>query len=493
MRVSGLASGMDTEAMVKSLVQVQSARLNKLQQSKTLTTWKSDAYRDVNKQVDEFRKAMEGLRLNSTFNKQAVTSSDSRVSVSSAGSSTRTDFVISQAELATSANPAMASFAKPSAVDGEATDFTFMLNDKEITLGSDLSLDQAVTKINNVSGDTNVRASNVGGSLVLTTIGSGKDQEINITIPQDPENPSPTGNAFGITEISKTGANAGSGRVTINGTEIEISSNKFTYEGVTFDLKGNISTTDTPVSVQVSSDTEAVFTSIKTFVDKYNELIEGLNGQLTESKYRDFPPLTDEQKKELSEKEVELWEEKAKSGLLTNDSTIRSFLTEMRNSLSTMVGTGEFGSLSEIGITFSTNYRDNGKLILDEDKLKGVLQTNLADVRTLFSGKGTSSNSSATTVTDKALHDDSGFGWRIYDRVNLAIKQLGTLAGSPNSSVDTQSTLAKQLKNIDTSITKEQQKVQAYEERMWRQFTAMEKALSQMNSQSSWLYQQMGM
>jgi len=491
MRVSGLASGMDTESIVKSLVQVQSARLDKLQQTKTLTTWKSDAYRDVNKKVDEFRKAMEGLRLNSTFNKQTVTSSDSRVAVSSGGTSTRTDFVISEAKIVTSAKPAMVSIDNKGAGVG-STGFTFNLttqvsggdpSTKSITLTANKTLDEAVAEINKSSSETNVRASNVGGSLVFTAVNAG---ESTITIEGVPT-------SFG-TINSTEGAKAEAGSVTINGIQIAISSNKFTYEGVTFDLKGNISaTTDTPIGIQVGSDTDAAFNSIKTFVDKYNELIEDLNGQLSEKRYRDYQPLSDEQKKELSEKEVELWEEKAKSGLLTNDSTIRSFLTETRNSLTSMVETGEFNSLRDIGITSSTNYRDNGKLVLNEDKLKGVLQTNLADVRTLFAGKATGETDSSTTVTDKNMHANSGFGWRMYDRVNLAIKQLGTLAGSPNSAVDTQSTIAKQLKNIDASIDRETQKVQAYEERMWRQFTAMEKALSQMNSQSSWLYQQMGM
>ena len=57
LRVTGLASGMNTDEIVSNLVKVQSARLNKMQQNKTLaSTWKSDAYRDVNKKVDEFRK-----------------------------------------------------------------------------------------------------------------------------------------------------------------------------------------------------------------------------------------------------------------------------------------------------------------------------------------------------------------------------------------------------------------------------------------------------
>ena len=182
MRVSGLASGMDTESIVKSLVQVQSARLDKLQQTKTLTTWKSDAYRDVNKKVDEFRKAMEGLRLNSTFNKQTVTSSDPRVAVSSGGTSTRTDFVITQAELATSAKPAMVSIDNKGAGVG-STGFTFNLttqvsggdpSTKSITLAANKTLDEVVAEINKSSSETNVRASNVGGSLVFTAVNAGE-------------------------------------------------------------------------------------------------------------------------------------------------------------------------------------------------------------------------------------------------------------------------------------------------------------------------------
>ena len=107
--------------------------------------------------------------------------------------------------------------------------------------------------------------------------------------------------------------------------------------------------------------------SIKTFVDKYNELIADFNGRLTEKRYRDYPPLLDDQKKDMKENDIKLWDEKAKSGLLTSDSTIRSFLTEMRNSLiSTVQNSGSFNSLKDIGINFSSNYRDNGKLVLDE-------------------------------------------------------------------------------------------------------------------------------
>jgi flagellar hook-associated protein 2 len=485
LRVSGLASGMNTDEIVANLVKAQSSRLFKMQQNKITSTWKQDAYRDVNKKVDEFRKSMEALRLQSTFNKQTVTSSDPRIEVSSAGTSTLTDFVISEATPAEAAKPATVSFASASSNVG-ATGLSFKLNNVDITLDPNLTFDQAVAKINEQSSQTNVKAENVGGSLVFTTLTTGSAQKIDIAI-TDTNNPLKIANTTNI-----TGSNEKSGTVTINGTQIAVSSNKFTYQGVSFNLKEKIPANST-ISVRVSSDTQGIFDTVKTFVDKYNELIADLNGRLTEKRYRDYPPLLDDQKKDMKDNDIKLWDEKAKSGLLTSDSTIRSFLTEMRNSLvSSVQNSGSFNSLKDIGINFSTNYRDNGKLILDEDKLKGVLQTNLEDVKKLFTTKGTGTTSSSTTVTDSNMHNNSGFGWRIYDRLNTTITELGSLAGSPNSLVDTKSSIAKQLKSLGENIDKEQEKINTYEQRLWKQFGAMEKSLQKLNSQGSWLSQQLG-
>jgi flagellar hook-associated protein 2 len=487
LRVTGLASGMNTDEIVTNLVKVQSARLNKLTQNKTLADWKTDAYRDVNKKVDEFRKSMEALRLQSTFNKQTVTASDSRIEVSMGGTSTLTDFTISEANLATSAKPAMVSFSSGAATVEK--DISFKINNVDITLTAGMTFDKAIAEINNHTKDSKVKAANVGGSLVFTSEGTGASSVIEIKVTSD----NTSGNSLKIFDRTRVGTDATSGNVTINNRIIDLSSNKFTYEGVTFTLKETISP-NSNVNVQVGSDTQGIFDNIKTFVDKYNELISDLNGKLTEKKYRDYPPLLDEQKKDLKENEIKLWEEKAKSGLLTNDSTLQSMINEMRNSLSSVVenSTG-FKSLKEIGINFSNNYMDKGKLILDEAKLKGVLQTNLEDVKKLFTFKGGDESSSSTTVTDKIKHNESGFAWRIYDRINLTISQLGSLAGSPNTSVDTKSFMAKQMKALDENIDREQLKISAYESRLWKQFGAMEKALQQLNSQGSWLSQQLGM
>ncbi|MGJ7909837.1 flagellar filament capping protein FliD [Neobacillus sp. LXY-1] len=487
LRVTGLASGMNTDEIVSNLVKVKSARLFKMQQSKTLATWKQDAYRDVNKKIDEFRKSMESLRLQSTFNKQTVTSGDSRVEVSSGGTSTQTDFVISEVQLATSAKPAMVSFNSGGAALNEDMTLSFTNADtsvENIDLTANMSLDDVILAINNHTSNTKIKATNVSGSLVLTA--TDNTTAINLST-SDIDNT----NSLKIANSIATSKNAEPGKVVINDTTIALSSNTFTFQGVTFNLKGNVAP-NSNISVQVASDTQGIFDSIKSFVDKYNELIADLNGKLTEKKYRDYPPLLDDQKKDMKDADIKLWEDKAKSGLFQNDSTLSTFLTQMRNSLSNSVDSGSAGftSLKDIGINLSTNYKDNGKLVIDEDKLKGFLKTNLEDVKKLFTNKGTGINSTSTTVTDTDMHKNSGFAWRIYDRLNVTISQISDLSGSLYSTGDTKSYLYKQIQSLDTNIDKEQDKISTYENRLYKQYGAMEKAIQKMNSQSSWLSQQ---
>jgi flagellar hook-associated protein 2 len=518
LRVSGLASGMNTDEIVANLVKVQSSRLFKMQQNKITTTWKQDAYRDVNKKVDEFRKAMEGLRLQSTFNKQISSSSNEGVvSATVSGVPTQTSYEITNVQQAKPAIAASVKFFQTTSLD--TTQTLAQLGVTEDAAGSGKTSlvingtnyqfnisDPLSTVLDNITSATPLKVTYSANEKSFTftndSVGAGNDVKLaegssnllaKLGIP--PGSILDGSYANNATTSVVSGVDATQAKMFINGLEFRSDTNKITYDGMTFEIKSSM-TTGT-LNVSTKSDTDSVFNSIKTFVDKYNELIADLNGRLTEKRYRDYPPLLDDQKKDMKDNDIKLWDEKAKSGLLTSDSTIRSFLTEMRNSLVTSVQnpalSTAFKSLKDIGIDFSTNYRDNGKLVLNEEKLKGFLQTNLEDVKKLFSTKGTGATSSSTTATDTNMHDNSGFGWRIYDRLNSTITELGSLAGSPNSLVDTKSSIAKQLKSLDENIDREQDKVNSYEQRLWKQFGAMEKAIQQLNSQGSWLSQQLGM
>lgn len=288
-----------------------------------------------------------------------------------------------------------------------------------------------------------------------------------------------TGN-FINTSLNFNGANETGGQnaeFTINGLATERSSNTFEVSGVTFTLKQEF--TGQNVTVNVSNDTEAVFENIKSFVEKYNELIEKMNDKVSEERYRDYKPLTDQQKEEMSDKEIELWEEKAKSGLLRSDSILNRALNDMRRDFYTQVENGElFDQLAAIGITTSSNYREGGKLEIDEAKLKAAIQEDPQAVEKLFTDQG-------TTYANK------GIVHRLYDTVNETMDRLNEKAGNPfNPSME--SFLGERLEDLEERIDAFEDRLIDIENRYWNQFTAMEKAIQRMNQQSMYLMQQFG-
>ncbi|HHU31149.1 MAG TPA: flagellar filament capping protein FliD, partial [Clostridia bacterium] len=169
----------------------------------------------------------------------------------------------------------------------------------------------------------------------------------------------------------------------LNGLSTERKNNEFTINGTTFTLQG---TTDMETTVNVMHDGDTVFDSIKSFIEKYNELIGKVNTKLTEQRYRDYPPLTNEQKKEMSEDEIKLWEEKAKSGTLRSDSLLSSVLDKMRFAWGSPVKAADskFDQMTEYGIE-TGSYFEGGKLyIKDEARLKQAINENPDEVLKFF-------------------------------------------------------------------------------------------------------------
>lgn len=95
----------------------------------------------------------------------------------------------------------------------------------------------------------------------------------------------------------------------------------------------------------------------------------------------------------MSDKEVELWEEKAKSGLLRNDSILSGGTNQMRTDFySNVTVDGKSYQLTEFGITTSSTYLKRGHLEINEEKLKAKIEEDPQSVVNLFAG-GTSSSS----------------------------------------------------------------------------------------------------
>jgi flagellar hook-associated protein 2 len=268
----------------------------------------------------------------------------------------------------------------------------------------------------------------------------------------------------------------------INGVTVENQSNNFTINGIQFNLRQAMTGTDT-ATLKVESDIDGVVANIKGFIEKYNETIDAINAKLSEERYRDYPPLTDEQKKDMKDTDIKLWEEKAKSGLLRSDPLLSGIVNKMRQALYTPVSglRSDMDSLSEIGIT-TGGYWEKGKLHLDESKLRDALAKDPNAVAKLF-----------TVFSDDKNTDNDGIAVRLYNVIKSGMDSITDKAGGGDYQLYDNSLLGKQVRDINDRISIMEDQLKSIEDRYYRQFTQMEQAIAAMNQQSMWLSQQLGM
>lgn len=511
-RLTGFASGLDTDSIVKKLMNAESIPLNKLKQNQQKQTWLSDAYRQWNTDLLAFRSnTIFNMNLSKTYNTFTVTSSqENSVSASTSGSSLAGTYSVAVKQLAESAaftgskvqldpTKTLGNSVQGSAQVTADTSITMdVYNDPKnpsafqsmtIDIKTTDTVNDVVSKINNAK-DSNGKSLGVQAfydptlqQFILKTKETGAAAKIDLSKNTSAESQSFLSNTLGLdtTKLVAAGHNA---NIIFNGNEItNLTSNNATIMGINFSFKsttvdanGNVM----PSTVTVSKNPDEVIKNIKDFVDKYNSLLEKLNNAIQEPVYRDYLPLLDEQRGDMSEKQIEMWEEKAKSGLLRSDSILTDVANKMRYAMTSIVDNGSpYHSLASIGIS-SKSYQDKGKLYVDEAKLREAIQADPDAIEKLFSQLG-----GTTKGTNGVVN-------QISNVLQDGMKKLTNKAGYAGNSQYDQSVIGKLLSNMQADITQQTKKLSQKEDQYYRQFAAMEQAMSKFNSQSSWLYQQMG-
>lgn len=492
-RIGGLASGMNTDQIVSDLMKAERLPLDKLSQRKQYMEWQRDDYRAMNKALFEFDQLIfDGILKQGSYIKKTVFNSNpGAVSIKNVTSTSDFSGTIEITNLASAASmystssSGLNSKAKLSDLGITGTQLTIQSIGKNGQLESapvsidplNDTIETVVSKINSqtgvsayydeTKGTLSLIAKNTGDILNSPEISLGGDSNFWSALKMEADN-----GAASSLGVGTLGANA---NLKYNGMPIERLTNTFIINGVEFTLKNK---TTEPVNFSSATDTEAVLDTIVKFVDKYNSLIEQIKGELEEKRYRQFQPLTAEQRDSMDEKDIERWEEKAKSGTLRGDSNLSNALNEMRMDLYTAVpGITGVNQLAEIGIETSKNYRDGGKLIIDPEKLKAAITENPNAIYTMFSKEGTG--------------DNQGIGRRLRETIKTTMTNIEKRAGKATSN-NNSFTLGRNLDNLDQQINRFEDRLIQIENRYWRQFTAMEKAIQQANSQSMYLMQQFG-
>ena len=485
MRISGLNSGLDIEQIVSDLVRAQRIPLDRVYQQKVKTEWKRDAYREVNSKLLRFRNLVFDLTLEGTFlKKSAASSRPDLLTATASGAATEGTWEIVVKKLASAARQVS---ELPEDLPGG---FSFVIGTSPeklatITIEDGDGLEQIAAKINKAQVGINAFAHD--GQMSLTTTATGQDAAIYVDqaftelfggelgalaqVPgEDGEPP-----MVGVWTVEGQAVRGSDAEVVINGVEATYGSNTFQFNGITVNLLN--AEAGAAVTVEVKPDVDSVVEKVKEFVNLYNELVGELNRLLREEVYRDFPPLTQEQKDAMSDKEIELWEEKAKSGLLRSDSLLSSILSEMRMALGAAVErSGGAVSLRQMGITTGAWY-EYGRLYLDENKLRSALTEDPDAVRELFTQQGGEGKT-------------AGIARRLTEVLDRGMQRITDTAGKATIPYD-QSYLGNRIREYESRLEAMEERLRRFEEAQWRKFTAMEKALGQLYAQSDWLYQQL--
>ncbi|MGG3841785.1 flagellar hook-associated protein 2 [Anoxybacillus kestanbolensis] len=500
MRIGGLASGMDIDQLVSDLMKVERAPIDKLKQKKQLLEWQRDAYRDMNRVLNDLdRMIFDVVMRQSTFLQKKVTSSNENIvtATSTPSASNQTVEISNITQLATAARWTSGAIG---AIGGEAVDVNASLasqfgesnvpnslefqvtkpgstTSETVSISIDPNTDTLNTLINKLNSNATlgVRAfyDEHTKKMVITKNETGLGSSIEITAGKDFLQGQLKFQENILQKDAGTGQNA---KFTINGLETERPSNTFTINGMTYTLKNTHTGT---VTISSTTNTDAIFNSIKSFIDKYNETIDEINKKLKETRYRDYQPLTDEQREQLTEKQAEKWEEKARSGILRGDSILSNALSSMRQALYRKVEAASegFQQLAQIGITTTANYLEGGKLIIDEAKLKQKIEENPEAVYRLFSNNGEG--------------NAKGIVLQLRDEIKKTIKSIEDKAGN-TLKTSNQYIIGKSILDLDTRISAAEDRLKRVEDRYWKQFSAMEKAVQRANSQSMYLMNAFG-
>lgn len=507
-RISGLASGMDIDKIVSNLMTVARAPEDTLKQNLQVLEWQQDAYRTANTNLDTLKDTVFNLKLQGSFLGKQADSSSTAVTASAGNTALNLTHTIEVTSLATGA---VMTSAAAIATNGAYTgNLNAMLTG--LTTGSDgnvkvligdgattqeftinpgtQSLNDLINQIN--SSSLNLKAS-WDGSLKRFYLSSTKPGQSN-SVSYTDESGNLMQQLFGSSNTTQT-VSGTDAQVKIDGTSYSFNSNQIQVNGVNYNLKG---TTNGIATVTVSNDVDAIVSTIKDFITQYNSTLADLNGKLTETRYSDYTPLTDAQLSsgKLTSTQIDQWTAKAKSGLLNNDSLLSSAVYAIRNAMSSPVSglTGQVtvtvgsqqvttaaNQMSVIGIT-TGSYTENGKLSLDENKLREALQSNPQAVMDLFTK---STDASGNQVTDSS---QQGLAVRLYSALNNSISQITDKAGSSSYLYDN-SYMGKSMKNLNTQISAMETQLQVLETRYYNEFTTMEETMSQLNTQGAWLSQ----
>ncbi|HMJ01656.1 MAG TPA: flagellar filament capping protein FliD [Conexibacter sp.] len=445
LNIGGLASGLDTNAIVEQLMSIERAPRAKLDVKASLVTARQNLLQDFQSRLRAVETAARDLRPATLWTQsQSVVSGDpARVGAVIGTGAGVGGYQVEVSQLANAAQRTY-SFASPASAG------TITIDGHDTAVEAGATIDDVVSAINSDADATVYAAATDGGTIVLSARRTGD-----------------TGTGFiavtdGTGALTEQAARAKQGRdalFTVDGVAGSSSTNTVTnaIAGVRLTLSG-VTTVSGPVTVTVGApgaDQATIEGKLRAFVEVYNSTVDAIRAKLTEKTVPNPANAVERQK-----------------GLLHGDTMLSGLLSGLRQAVYEPLRGLPAGmdSLADLGISTgsasATVSQDAlaGRLSLDTAKLARALASDPDGVETLLAG--TDGVGGWARAFEDLVHDVSTTGGTLSNRIDGA--------GS-------------ELKRLQTSMASMDQRLEIREQTLRAQFTAMEATLARSQSQGQWL------
>lgn len=494
MRLSGLNSGLDTDAMISSMTQGYQLKIDNIDKEKQSVQYKIDAWNNLNSKIYSFySENLSKNRFKNSFSINNTKSSSDALTINSSDSfeGSHSAKVLSTAKVGYITGKKMENVSENSKVNSLGiNNGTYKFNNKEIII-DDTTTISTLTKDLNKAG---VKASfdkNQKRFFIMAEE-SGKENDLNLSSEATSSELADVlgvgtsyylddnGNYYNDKNMTnkiedqslikdvKNGKYAvriagSDAEVLLDGASYKSTSNKMSVNGLNFTIN-NVSNEN--IEITTSKDISQALNQIKDFVKEYNNIMEAMNTAYhTDSD--GYTPLSDSEKDVLSDRQLEKWEDKLTSSALYKDSALYSLMQKIRKNVSMGVenSNGETVFSSKFGVStnayLSSNTKDRYSLTIDENKLKKALEEN------------------ADAVTEHF----SSLANNLYKTIDVAMNSNKTMSSAYK--VYNDKSLNSKLNSFDKEIVKLEEKMVSMEEKYYKQFSAMEKAFANLNSQNN--------
>ena len=399
------------------------------------------------------------------------------------------------AEIKTTANEKVTTSTKLSDLGVTADEITFNVGPannsasgttKQIKVGKDSTISDVVNQLKDAGLNANFDAGN--RRFYLSSSDSGYATDFNITADSSDTNSTTLLNALGLGKTAKK-IDGSDAVIVLNGVKYTSTTNNFSVNGLSISVNGVTDKVDDlehvdvdalddskAVSISTTTDTQGIYDKIKDFLTSYNNIINKMTKLYNADSAKNYEPLTDDEKSQMSDSEVEKWETKIKDSLLRRDESLEKVMNAMTSSMSKGYEVnGKTYYLSSFGIKtlgyFNAPENQEYAYHIDGD-----------EDDTATSGNADKLMAMITSDPDSVISFMQQLTSGLYDAVGEKMKS-STLSSSYKVYNDKE--MASEYSDYTDLIKKWEEKLQDKEDYYYNKFSAMETALSKLNSQTS--------